>query len=213
MANSLQNTRAIFYLGCAAQVFLFVFFISAEFSLLSVMSYDHYVAICKSLHYRTLQGSRACVHIAAAAWGSGFLYAGLQRANTFSLPFCHGSAVEQFFCEFSQILKLSCSDSYLRKAGLLVVGTSIARGCFVFAVGYYVQIFRAMLRFPSEQGCHKAFSMCLPQLARVSLFVRNGTFAYLKHPSNSSPSLDLVVSVLYSVVPPAVNPLIHSLRN
>ncbi|KQK84682.1 olfactory receptor 14J1-like protein [Amazona aestiva] len=74
-------------------------------------------------------------------------------------------------------------------------------------------IFRAVLRIPSEQGRRKAFSTCLPHLAVVSLFVSTGTFAYLKPPSISSPSLDLVLSVLYSVVPPAVNPLIYSLRN
>ncbi|XP_063016730.1 olfactory receptor 14L1-like [Melospiza melodia melodia] len=75
------------------------------------------------------------------------------------------------------------------------------------------QIFRAVLRIPSEQGWHKAFSTCLPHLAVVSLFVSTGIFAYLKAPSMSFPSLDVAVSVLYSVVPPALNPLIYSLRN
>ncbi|KFP90270.1 Olfactory receptor 9Q2, partial [Apaloderma vittatum] len=54
---------------------------------------------------------------------------------------------------------------------------------------------------------------CLPHLAVVSLFVSTSIFAYLKPHSISSSPLDLVVSVLYSVVPPAVNPLIYSLRN
>ncbi|XP_061331651.1 olfactory receptor 14J1-like [Pezoporus flaviventris] len=177
------------------------------------MSYDRYVAICKPLHYGTLLGSRACVHMAAAAWGTGFLNALVHTANTFSLPLCRGNDVEQFFCEIPQILKLSCSHSYLREVGLVVVGVLIAVGCFVFIVGSYVQIFRAVLRMPSEQGRHKAFSTCLPHLAVLSLFVNTVVFAYLKPPSISSPSLDLVVSVLYSVVPPAVNPLIYSLRN
>ncbi|KFQ34053.1 Olfactory receptor 14J1, partial [Mesitornis unicolor] len=213
MANSLWNTRSIFYLGCAAQVFLFVFFISAQLYLLTVMAYDRYVAICKPLHYGTLLGSRACVHMAAAAWGSGFLNSLLHTANTFSIPLCHGNAVDQFFCEISQILKLSCSHSYLREVGLLVVSACLAFGCFVFIVLSYVQIFRAVLRIPSEQGQHKAFSTCLPHLAMVSLFVSTATFAYLKPPSTSSPTLDLVVSLLYSVVPPTLNPFIYSLRN
>ncbi|KAM6325821.1 olfactory receptor 14I1-like [Alca torda] len=79
--------------------------------------------------------------------------------------------------------------------------------------GCAAQIFRAVLRIPSEQGRHKAFSTCLPHLAVVSLFVSTAMFAYLKPPSISSPVLDLVVAVLYSVVPPAVNPLIYSMRN
>ncbi|XP_064904099.1 olfactory receptor 14J1-like, partial [Columba livia] len=165
------------------------------------------------LHYGTLLGSRACVHMAAAAWATGFLYSVLHTANTFSLPLCKGNALGQFFCEIPQILKLSCSHSYLRELGLLVFSVCVISMCFVFIVVSYVQIFMAVLRIPSEQGRHKAFSTCLPHLAVVSLFISTGSFASLKPPSISSPSLDLVVSVLYSVVPPAVNPLIYSMRN
>ncbi|NXF97849.1 O14I1 protein, partial [Eubucco bourcierii] len=86
-------------------------------------------------------------------------------------------------------------------------------GCFVFILFSYVQIFRTVLRIPSGQGRHKAFATCLPHLAVVSLFVSTSFFAYLKPPSVSSPFPDLIVSFLYSVVPPTVNPLIYSLRN
>ncbi|KAM6044695.1 olfactory receptor 14J1-like [Theristicus caerulescens] len=213
MASSLWDTRAISYLGCAAQVFFFLFLVVAEYYLLTIMAYDRYVAICKPLHYGTLLGSRACVHMAAAAWGSAFLNSLLHTVNTFSLPLCQGNVLDQFFCEIPQILKLSCSHSYRSEVGLIVVGFLVAFSCFVFIVVSYVQIFRAVLRIPSQQGRHKAFSTCLPHLAVVSLFISTGMFAYLKPPSISSPSLDLVVAVLYSVVPPAVNPLIYSMRN
>ncbi|KAM3654063.1 olfactory receptor 14J1-like [Ammospiza maritima maritima] len=213
MHNSLWDTRNISYTGCAAQVFSFMFFISAEYFLLTVMCYDRYVSICKPLHYGTLLGSRACAHMAAAAWASAFLNALMHTASAFSLPLCHGNALGQFFCEMPQILKLSCSKSYLREIEVSLFSISVAFGCFVFIAFSYVQIFRAVLRIPSEQGRHKAFSTCLPHLAVVSLFLSTGFFAYLKPPSMSSPSLDLVVSVLYSVVPPVLNPLIYSLRN
>ncbi|XP_064360164.1 olfactory receptor 14A16-like, partial [Dromaius novaehollandiae] len=154
------------------------------------------------LHYGTLMGSRACVKMAAAAWGSSFLNAVLHTANTFSIPLCQGNTVDQFFCEIPQILKLSCSDAYLREVGVIVVSICLGFGCFIFIVLSYMQIFTAVLRIPSEQGRHKAFSMCLPHLAVVSLFVSTVMFAYLKPPSLSSPALDLVVSVLYSVAPP-----------
>ncbi|CAN8175582.1 unnamed protein product [Coccothraustes coccothraustes] len=213
MHNSLWDTRNISYEGCAIQVFFYLFFMSAEFSLLTIMSYDRYVSICKPLHYGTLLGSRACAHMAAAAWASAFLNALLHTANTFSLPLCQGNALGQFFCEIPHILKLSCSQSKFWERGLIVVTACLLFGCFVFIVFSYVQIFRAVLRIPSEQGRHKAFSTCLPHLAVVSLFISTDIFAYLKPPSISSPSLDLALSVLYSVVPPILNPLIYSLRN
>ncbi|KAM6996777.1 olfactory receptor 14C36-like [Passerculus sandwichensis] len=213
MHNSLWDTRNISYTGCAAQLFFFMFFISAEFYLLTIMSYDRYVSICKPLHYGTLLGSRACAHMAAAAWASVFLYSLLHTASTFSLPLCHCNALGQFFCEIPQILKISCSKSYIRELVLITASVCLGLGCFVFIVFSYVQIFRAVLRIPSKQGRHKAFSTCLPHLAVVSLFLSTVMFAYLKPPSMSSPSLDLALSVLYSVVPPALNPLIYSLRN
>ncbi|XP_064557355.1 olfactory receptor 14C36-like [Zonotrichia leucophrys gambelii] len=213
MHNSLWDTRNISYTGCAAQVFLIIFFLGTQLSLLTIMCYDRYVSICKPLHYGTLLGSRACAHMAAAAWVSAFLNALLHTANTFSLPLCHGNALGQFFCEIPAILKLSCSHSKLREVGFIVVSLCLGLSCFVFIVFSYVQIFRAVLRIPSEQGRHKAFSTCLPHLAVVSMFLSTAALAHLKPPSMSSPSLDLALSVLYSVVPPALYPLIYSLRN
>ncbi|KGL75029.1 Olfactory receptor 14A16, partial [Tinamus guttatus] len=213
MANSLWDTRAISYLGCVGQVLSLAIFMSAEYSVLTVMAYDRYVAICRPLHYGTLLGSRACVRMGAAAWISSFPNALLHTGNTFSIPLCQGNVVEQFFCEIPQILKLSCSHSYLREVGVTVVTACLVFGCFIFIVMSYVQIFRAVLRIPSEQGRHKAFYVCLPHLAVVSLFVSTTMFAYLKPPSVSSPALDLVVTLLYSVVPAVWNPLIYSMRN
>ncbi|XP_074402857.1 olfactory receptor 14A16-like [Zonotrichia albicollis] len=213
MHNSLWHTRNISYKGCAAQLFFFFFFMGAELALLTIMCYDRYVSICKPLHYGTLLGSRACAHMAAAAWASAFFYSLLHTANTLSLPLCHGNALGQFFCEIPQFLKLSCSHSNLREVWLLALGACLVFVCFVFIVFSYVQIFRVVLRIPSEQGRQKAFSTCFPHLVVMSLFLSTGTFAYLKPPSMSSPSLDLALSVLYSVVTPALNPLIYSLRN
>uniref|UniRef100_A0A8D2PW36 G-protein coupled receptors family 1 profile domain-containing protein n=1 Tax=Zosterops lateralis melanops TaxID=1220523 RepID=A0A8D2PW36_ZOSLA len=158
-----------------------------EFCLLTIMCYNHYMSICKPLHYGTLLGSRACAHMAAAAWASAFLNALLLTANTFSLSLCQGKALGQFFCEVPHILKLSCSNSYFKEFGLILI--------------------------PSEQGRHKAFSTCLPHLAVASLLLSTVMFAHLKSSFISSPSLDLSLSVLYSVIPPALNPLIYNLGN
>ncbi|RMC16802.1 hypothetical protein DUI87_06396 [Hirundo rustica rustica] len=149
--------------------FFVVFCAITEYYIQTIMCYDRCVSICKPLHYGTLVGSRACAHMAAAAWASAFLYSLLHTANTFSLPLCHGNALGQFFCEIPQILKLSCSHSNLRELGVLAASACLLLSCFVFIVFSYVQIFRAVLRIPSEQRQHKAFSTCLPHLAVVSL--------------------------------------------
>ncbi|KAM7145723.1 olfactory receptor 14A16-like [Macrochelys suwanniensis] len=213
MANSLMNTNSISYAGCVAQVFFFLFLVGADFFLLTVMAYDRYVAICQPLHYERMMNRRACAQMAAGAWISGILYSVLHTGNTFALTFCGGNMVDQFFCEIPQLLKLACSDSYLNEVGVLAFSVFLVLGCFIFITVSYVQIFKTVLRIPSEQGRHKALSTCLPHLTVVSLFVFTGLFAYLKPTSSSPSALDLVVAVLYSVLPPIMNPIIYSMRN
>ncbi|XP_034645884.1 olfactory receptor 14A16-like [Trachemys scripta elegans] len=213
MANSLMNTRSISYVGCVGQVFFLLFLVGTDFSLLTIMAYDRYVAICQPLRYETIMNSKACVQMAAGAWISGILYSVLHTGNTFSLTFCGGNIVDQFFCEIPKLLKLACSDSYLSEVGVLAFSVCLVLGCFVFIIVSYVQIFKSVLRIPSEQGRHKAFSTCLPHLTVVSLFLCTGAFAYLKPTSSSPSALDLVAAVLYSVLPPIMNPIIYSMRN
>ncbi|XP_065270949.1 olfactory receptor 14A16-like [Emys orbicularis] len=213
MANSLMNTRVISYPGCVTQVFLFFLFTATDLALLTIMAYDRYVAICQPLHYERVMNRRACVQMAASAWITSIVYSALHTWNTFRLPFCQSNVINQFFCEIPQLLKLACSDSYLSEVGAFALGAFLGLNCFVFIIVSYVQIFKIVLRIPSEQGQHKAFSTCLPRLTVVSLLLCTSSFAYLKPTSSSASGLDLMVGILYSLVPPVMNPIIYSMRN
>ncbi|XP_005313598.1 olfactory receptor 14A16-like [Chrysemys picta bellii] len=213
MANSLMNTRVISYSGCVAQVFLLMFLGLADLGILTVMAYDRYVAICQPLHYKRVMNRRACIQMAASAWISGILYSALHTGNTFAISFCGGNVVDQFFCDIPQLLKLACSESDLSENGVIAFSACLVLSCFLLIIVSYVQIFKTVLRIPSEQGRHKAFSTCLPHLTVVSLFVFTGIIAYLKPNSRSISRLDLMVDVFYSLVPPMLNPIIYSMRN
>ncbi|KAM9121365.1 olfactory receptor 14I1-like [Pangshura tecta] len=213
MANSLMNTRVISYPECVTQVFFFSLFSATDLALLTIMAYDRYVAICQPLHYERVMNRRACVQMAASAWITCIVNSALHTGNTFGLPFCQSNVINQFFCEIPQLLKLTCSDSYLSEIGAIGFSSFLGLNCFVFIIVSYVQIFKTVLRIPSEQGRHKAFSTCLPHLTVVSLLLFTGIFAYLKPTSSSASGLDLVLGVFYSLVPPVMNPIIYSMRN
>ncbi|XP_067399481.1 olfactory receptor 14I1-like [Emydura macquarii macquarii] len=213
MVNSLMNSRSISYSGCVAQVFFFLFFASANFALLTIMAYDRYVAICQRLHYEMVMNSGACVQMATSAWITAILNSAIHTGNTFTIPFCGGNTVDQFFCEVPQLLKLVCIDSYLSEVGVIVFSMCLALSCFVFITMSYVQIFTTVLRIPSEQGRHKAFSTCFPHLTVVSLLVCTAAFVYLKPTSSSASGLNLLVAVLYSMLPLMMNPIMYSMRN
>ncbi|XP_067393742.1 olfactory receptor 14A16-like, partial [Emydura macquarii macquarii] len=212
MDSSLMNTRSISYAGCVTQVF-FLPLMGADFFLLTVMAYDRDVAICQLLHYERVMNRGVCVQMAAGAWASGVLSSALHTGNMLAISFCRGNTVDQFFCEIPQLLKLSCSDSYLTETGVIVFIVGLVLCCFVFIIVSYVQIISTMLRIPSEQGRHKAFSTCLPHLTVLSLLRCTGSFAYLKPLSSMMSRLDLMMAVFYSLLPPVMKPIIYSMRN
>ncbi|XP_077169425.1 olfactory receptor 14I1-like [Paroedura picta] len=212
MASSLQNTQSISYSGCVAQVFFFLLFEVSDFAILTIMAHDRYVAICNPLQYESIMHRGACFQMAAGAWIVCNLYATLHTTCTFAITFC-SNKISQFFCEIPQMLTLSCSDLYLIEVGLLLLGCTIAAGCFIFIIITYVQIFATLLRMPSVQGQKKALSTCIPHLTVVSLNVFTGMFAYLKPPANSSSHINILFAVMYAVLPPMLNPFIYSMRN
>ncbi|XP_044840665.1 olfactory receptor 14C36-like [Mauremys mutica] len=177
------------------------------------MAYNRYVNICQPLHYKRVINRRACVQMASSAWITSIVYSALHTGNTFRLPFCQSSVISQLFCEISQLLKLACSDSYLSEVGLLAFLVFLGLNCFVFIIVSYVQIFQTVQRIPSEPGQHKAISTCLPHLTVISLFLCTGIFEYLKPISSLMSNMDLMMSVLYALVPPMMNPIIYSMRN
>ncbi|XP_029141887.1 olfactory receptor 14J1-like [Protobothrops mucrosquamatus] len=212
MINSLMDTRHISYFGCVAQVFLFLSFEASDVSLLTVMAYDRYVAICHPLHYEMVMNWKACTEIIILVWLAGLLNGMLQTTGTFSVPFC-SNVVNQFFCDVPQLLKLSCSGFSLVEVGILGASFIAGLGCFTFIIVSYAVIFKAVLRIPSEQGKQKALSTCIPHLIVVSMLVLSGCFAYVRSPSNTKSYLDFGLTVLYSLLPPLLNPIIYSMRN
>ncbi|XP_060111826.1 olfactory receptor 14A16-like [Heteronotia binoei] len=212
MFNILLNTRHISYSGCVAQVFFFYSFVASDFFVLTVMAYDRYVAICNPLHYEMVINRNVCRDMIIGVWVTGFLYAGLHTTGTFATHFC-SNIVNQFFCEIPQLIKLTCSDLNLLEMTAIGVGVVLALGCFVYILVTYMHIFTTVLRLPSTKGRQKAFSTCIPHLTVCSTFFFTACFAHLKPVSNTPSLLDLVFALIYSFVPPMLNPVIYSIRN
>ncbi|XP_050791728.1 olfactory receptor 14I1-like [Gopherus flavomarginatus] len=216
MANSLMNTKVISYHGCIIQVFFFLFFTTAEPLLLIIMAYDWYIAICQPLHYKSMINRRACVQMAASIWISGVLNSALHTGNTFAIIFWADNEMEQFFCETLLLLKLASYDSYLRETGAIAFSMYFALNYFfkyIYKILSYILILKTVLRIPFEQGQHKIFSTCILDLIVVSVFLCTASFTYIKPTFSSVSALNLIVAVLYSVVPPMMNPIIYSMRN
>ncbi|XP_026541450.1 olfactory receptor 14A16-like [Notechis scutatus] len=210
--NFLMNTRTISYFGCVAQVMLLFFFLSCDISLLTVMAYDRYVAICNPLQYEMIMNRKACIKMIGSIWTASFLNASLHTIFTFMTPFCSNN-VNQFFCEVPYLLKIACSGLYVSEIVALIFSATLVLCCLIFVLVTYVHVFYAVLRIPSVQGRKKAFTTCVPHLIVFSIFFFTGSLAYLKPISDSPSHFDFIISIIYSIFPPMMNPFIYSLRN
>nr|XP_004611659.1 unnamed protein product [Sorex araneus] len=213
VAGSFSHRSCIPRAGCLLQVLLVIHFAGSELFLLTAMAYDRYVAVCHPLHYEVVMGRALCVRFAVASWGLGGLFGSLYAGGTFSLSFCGSRRVPQFFCDVPALLKISCSTDHMAISVSVAAGVLYGFLCLLAITCSYVYIFRAVLSTAASQGRAKAFSTCLPHLAVVSTFLLTGAAAYLKPVPDSPSFLDLLLSVLYAVLPPSLNPLIYSLRN
>ncbi|KAM6184997.1 olfactory receptor 14J1-like [Rhynchocyon petersi] len=211
--NSFLHSGSISFWECILQCFAFTVCGSAEMAMLTVMSYDRYVAICFPLHYEIIMDVHTCVYGILAVWISGLIAGVMHTAATFSIHFCGPKVIHQFFCDVPQLLKLSCSNDYISELGVTAFLVLASFVCFIFIGFSYTNIFSTVLRIPSVEGRAKAFSTCLPHLCVVTLFISTGVFEFLKPPSDSPTVLDFLLTVLYTVVPPILNPMIYSLRN
>ncbi|XP_037356788.1 olfactory receptor 14K1-like [Talpa occidentalis] len=211
--NALTLSDSISFLGCAFQLFLVILLDGCEVGLLTAMSYDRYVAICRPLHYEVLMSRGTCLRLLAGSWLGGGAVGVLYSAGTFSLSFCGSRTVHQFFCDVPALLKLTCARERTAISVGVAVGVCYGFSCFLCILISYARIFAAVLQVPAGQKRARAYSTCLPHLAVVVAFFLTGSAAYLKPVSDQPSLLDLLLSMFYSVVPPTLNPVIYCLRN
>ncbi|KAM6451710.1 olfactory receptor 14L1-like [Liasis olivaceus] len=210
--NFLMKIRTISHSGCVAQVLFLLSFLSCDLSLLTVMAYDRYVAICNPLRYEVIMNRKACTKIVCSVWTASLLNASLHTIVTFTTPFC-SNIINQFFCEIPYLLKIACSGLYVTEIGVLIFSATLAIGCFAFVIITYVYVFSVVMRIPSAQGRKKVFSTCLPHIVVFSLFLVTTCFAYLKPVADSPLHLDFIITIAYSIIPSMLNPLVYSMRN
>ncbi|XP_004050690.4 olfactory receptor 5P2 [Gorilla gorilla gorilla] len=213
LVNFLVERNTISYLGCAIQLGSAAFFATVECVLLAAMAYDRFVAICSPLLYSTKMSTQVSVQLLLVVYIAGFLIAVSYTTSFYFLLFCGPNQVNHFFCDFAPLLELSCSDISVSTVVLSFSSGSIIVVTVCVVAVSYIYILITILKMRSTEGHHKAFSTCTSHLTVVTLFYGTITFIYVMPNFSYSTDQNKVVSVLYTVVIPMLNPLIYGLRN
>ncbi|NXU36734.1 OR6B1 protein, partial [Drymodes brunneopygia] len=207
------RNRSISFVGCMAQLYFFMALACTECVLLAVMAYDRFVAVCAPLHYGLLMDHRACLQLATASWLLGFLISGLKVSFIAQLSFCGPRVLNHFYCDVSPLLNLSCARRHLAETVDFISALLILLLPFSVIVVSYSCIISTVWLLPKAQNRMKAFSTCASHLAVVVIFFSTMIFMYARPRSIGSLDVNKVVSIIYTIITPMLNPFIYCLRN
>ncbi|XP_075061742.1 olfactory receptor 11L1-like [Mixophyes fleayi] len=199
--------------ACISQFYAFANAETSECLILTVMSYDRYVAICNPLRYSSIVNKPFCVKSVAVSWLLSFSMMSLNEIATRKLDFCGPNVVDHFFCDLTPILELSCSDTSLIQIQASIFGIIIIICPFTMIIVSYVYIITTILNIQSISGRQKAFSTCSSHLAVVCIFFGTLFSVYMVPTKEQLLTSRTTLSLLYTVVTPLLNPFIYSLRN
>ncbi|XP_017653587.1 olfactory receptor 7E24-like [Nannospalax galili] len=207
------HSRVISHVGCLTQMSLFVTFGCMDDMLLTVVAYDRFVAICHPLNYHVIMNPRLCVTLLLVSFLLSFLETQLHLLVALQITNFKDVEIASFFCDPSQVLNLSCSDTFTKS--IVQYFVTIVYGMFPISgiLFSYYKIVSSILSMPSSSGRSKAFSTCGSHLSVVFLFWGTGIGVYIGSILSHSSGNSAVSSIMYSVVTPMLNPFIYSLRN
>ncbi|XP_074130029.1 olfactory receptor 5M11-like [Sminthopsis crassicaudata] len=213
LVNLLSERKSISFAGCFLQCYFLIAFLLTEYYMLAAMAYDRYVAICSPLHYTVKMSRRVCICLATFPYIYGFSEGLLQSILTFRLSFCRSNVINHFYCADPPLIKLSCSDPYLKEHAMLIsAGFNLSNSLAIILISYAF-ILVAILRIRSAEGRKKAFSTCGSHMMAVTLFYGTLFCTFVRPPTDKSVEESKIIAVFYTFVSPVLNPLIYSLRN
>uniref|UniRef100_A0A5F8GWB2 Olfactory receptor n=1 Tax=Monodelphis domestica TaxID=13616 RepID=A0A5F8GWB2_MONDO len=199
--------------SCGMQMFLYLTLVGAEFFLLAAMSYDRFVAICHPLRYPILMNHRVCKFLIIGCWFLGSIDGFMITSITMTFPFCKSREIQHFFCETPALTKLSCSDTSFYKIAMYLCCFLMILIPVIVILGSYSLILLTVYRMNSVTGYKKAFSTCSSHMIVVILLYGAAAYNYMLPPSYHTAKKDMMVSVFYTIITPALNPFIYSFRN
>ncbi|RMC01526.1 hypothetical protein DUI87_21967 [Hirundo rustica rustica] len=207
------RSKSISFTSCMAQLYFFIALVCTECVLLAVMAYDRYAAICAPLHYPLTMSPRACLRLATGSWLLGFLISVLKVSFISQLSFCGPGVINHFYCDISPLLNLSCANRRLAEVVDFISALFTLLIPLSVIIVSYTCIIRTVLLIPKAQSRKRAFSTCASHLAVVVIFFSATLFMYARPRSVNSRDLNKLVSIIYTIVTPMLNPFIYCLRN
>ncbi|KAG9265793.1 olfactory receptor 142-like [Astyanax mexicanus] len=213
LSGFLVEVKTISKTGCLTQMYVFLSMGITGRSLLTVMAFDRYVAICNPLRYTSIMSRKVRYLLICASWVFGSFVTLPAFFLALPLPFCGPNVIKHTFCDHTSVIRLACTDITRNSVVGLVFALFSLLSTFLLILTSYVLIGKAISKMGSVER-KKAAATCVSHLIVVTISFVSAACVYISYRVPSfDPEVRLIISVLYSVLTPLINPFIYSLRN
>lgn len=211
LSDLLSDDHLISRVGCFVQIYVIYSNAKIDYSILVVMAYDRYVAICRPLEYHCVMSKQRIVLLLGLSWLVPLSCETLVIILSSTLELC-GSHIGKLYCENWAIVKLACGATTANN----IVGMALIVFYFCHAlviVSSYIQLVKATLK--STEGKKKFMHTCLPHLCCLFNVTASLLFdlMYSRYGSVSLPQhLRNFMAIQFLIITPVLNPIIYGLK-
>ncbi|MBN3294240.1 OR1D2 protein, partial [Polypterus senegalus] len=199
--------------ACFTQMMFIGGLFATECVLLTLMAYDHYVAICYPLHYPNLITNSRISKLMAGCWVFGFLWANITLVFVLGLSFCRPSNIIYVFCDIAYLIFMACGDTRIVNYSVLCIGLGMLFITLVLILFSYLRILISVIKIASKEGRMKAFYTCGTHMLVISVFFLTAAGVFISdRTSLSSMDTRIFGIIIRNVFPSLMNPVIYCLR-
>ncbi|KAG3288891.1 OR2W1, partial [Ictidomys tridecemlineatus] len=213
LVNLWGPTKTISYVDCVIQLYVYMWLGSIECLLLDFMSYDHFTAIFKPLHYLIIMNPCLCLKMIVMVWSISLANSVVLYTLNMNLPSCENNLLDHFLCELPAMVKIACVSTETVEMSVFALGIIIVLTSLILILISYGYIAKAVLKMKSKAGQYKAMNTCGSHLTVVSMFYGAIIYLYLQPGNNASKDQGKIFTLFYTIITPSLNPLIYNLRN
>ncbi|XP_075042055.1 olfactory receptor 8D1-like [Mixophyes fleayi] len=214
LTNFITGDTTVPFFACMTQMYMFGSLQGLELMILTAMSYDRYVAICRPLRYHMVMNIRTCAIMASSCWVLGFLQVLPHVGMVYNFSCYFSIEINHFFCDIVPVINISCNDTSLVEMVFFIQALfPIILTPFVLTFVPYIFIIVAILKIRSGTGRRKAFYTCSSHLTVVILLYTTLFSQYLTPNLSSTLESKKCFALFNTAAVPMLNPIIYSLKN
>ncbi|XP_067279496.1 olfactory receptor 52D1-like [Pseudorasbora parva] len=205
------SERYISYVGCVIQAFIMHLNGTVSHTVIIIMAFDRYVAICNPLRYPTIMSNNMVAILSAGAWGVAVVLVGILIGLSVRLSHCR-SLIQNPYCDNPSIFKLSCENIVINNVyGLTFTVVLFASSASSVALTYFKI---AMICFKSKNKAtnSKAIKTCSTHLTVYIIMLATGFAGIFLHRFSVFAEIRKTSTLLFHVIPPVLNPIIYGLQ-